>query len=613
MSTLQEVAATLGLASKSTLNTETVENENSVNDVEQDVVMEKSPKRGRGRPPKSAKKKQDRNTTCFKKIKIESEAQHDDSAIALEGDHDDMTNAQKSTPGRPAKSEPKSRVEKAAFMLECAEHSIKEEIDSSGDLSRKSTRLKDKPLRKYTHYGIQKVKKHNLTSQKKSIRPSVFGRRDFHSHSDAEEQKVLPLKKRKLFKQGKLCFEGNEMEPVESLTTKDGKSLADNMFTESAKIFMITIKNKKKQESAKLLKKQKLIEEKERKALAKAHSTTEKKKKKVRTVALLPKKTGPQIVSTQLGLDSMTETDKPDNGEVDTVDSEQIIQGEKGSNPQKAKRKSKSARPKISLKLQSDKNEKSKKVKNASNRVGRPRKGEFNINDEDIDYDLLNKHSQQIEAEVKGQTKMLRKCNFCMTYKTQQDVNIFGHIQLHIQGELSCVECNYHTNNRTNIKAHIARYHTGQADFMCSICPKQFYSKRDLDAHEATVHHTQKHKHPCPHCDSHWPTSKKLKEHILKTHKGEGLYRCEECHRGFIFKAWYERHFQWCGHRHSKCPYCDQVLVDPHARNLHIRRIHQREKNKNCRFCEFKAFSRTEIINHERRHTRKWFSVCSIF
>lgn len=96
--------------------------------------------------------------------------------------------------------------------------------------------------------------------------------------------------------------------------------------------------------------------------------------------------------------------------------------------------------------------------------------------------------------------------------------------------QFKCPECEYCTNYRTNIKAHM-RVHTGERPFACTECDASFSWKTNLRDHLRT--HAGDKPYVCEQCGAAFARSGTLKKHI-KLHAPDGEHVCVTCHARFL-------------------------------------------------------------------------------
>ncbi|RXG59973.1 Zinc finger protein 18 [Armadillidium vulgare] len=79
---------------------------------------------------------------------------------------------------------------------------------------------------------------------------------------------------------------------------------------------------------------------------------------------------------------------------------------------------------------------------------------------------------------------------------------------------LSCSYCSYRTIIGTNLKHHIRFKHTKEKPFPCSVCPKRFSKKTNLNAHVRI--HTGEKPYQCDICNLRFSLKNTLKKHQMR-------------------------------------------------------------------------------------------------
>ena len=234
------------------------------------------------------------------------------------------------------------------------------------------------------------------------------------------------------------------------------------------------------------------------------------------------------------------------------------------------------------------------------------------IDPKDIDLQVLGAHSRLVVPG--GPTKHIKgvhQCLLCRHFTTAAAVNMYGHIQKHLSGELSCSQCNFHARNTTALKEHIAVAHCKEHLYTCHMCSKGFFQKRKLLRHEVADHREQSRKNgklskKCSFCEAAFLNASELKKHMRKKHASEGLLQCSTCKKDFLYKSWHDKHVENCCIKidiQYSCDMCGAHFPDAYRLKLHQRRVHDKEKSHICSFCDFRAFSKTSVKLHERTHT----------
>ena len=166
---------------------------------------------------------------------------------------------------------------------------------------------------------------------------------------------------------------------------------------------------------------------------------------------------------------------------------------------------------------------------------------------QDLEDHLRNVHGQGDESPF---------CNLCnkkfgnKASLNLQDNSIHKDIWLH-----SCLQCDYKTNNKQQLKFRVKRKHETKDEqelsktYVCPNCEKGFYTKYLLQKHfnSDTCNISEKY-FECNKCSpSKWfKTNNGLTTHIKKYHTHEiDLFKCKSCDKLIGSKGAMKRHIQW--------------------------------------------------------------------
>lgn len=221
-----------------------------------------------------------------------------------------------------------------------------------------------------------------------------------------------------------------------------------------------------------------------------------------------------------------------------------------------------------------------------------------------------------------------------------------------------CVECNYSTNKRGNLREHWQRNHDGkkysctecgktfgikkdltrhvkrhfEADHCCSFCGKFYKTKRSWQEHQQ-IHQAgyEKPEFACDKCDKKFSTKYVLSYHIQSEHMGmKKSFLCMTCGKSFTQKGTYLQHANIhlgikpyicdvCGvsFRYEKslkehkylhedirrfvCSVCDKRFTQSSALAIHLK-VHKEYKDYLCQTCGKGFTQRQALTRHERIH-----------
>ncbi|XP_039494678.1 zinc finger protein 595 [Drosophila santomea] len=120
---------------------------------------------------------------------------------------------------------------------------------------------------------------------------------------------------------------------------------------------------------------------------------------------------------------------------------------------------------------------------------------------------------------------------------------------------LECPECRRVFKTAYNLKIHLVR-HTGQRDFQCTFCERQFVSKYLWRLHER-VRHMGEQPFRCKFCPDTFFTSSAKSRHERTRHIRDRSYQCDECSKRFNTKTCLNKHkFLHTGLKPFGCDIC---------------------------------------------------------
>ena len=191
----------------------------------------------------------------------------------------------------------------------------------------------------------------------------------------------------------------------------------------------------------------------------------------------------------------------------------------------------------------------------------------------------LVKHTNFVHLNL---PRKIHSCSQC----GKKFINKFAlknHTNKHLGITFSCEQCNFKTNNKSNLNCHIKFHHEEREWFLCNLCEYKG-TKRGLRVHKESKHGGKT--FPCHICDYASTTNKNLKKHIRDRHIS-GVLKCETCEYSCSTKDKLEYHTK---HSHSdpvfiQCTKCDYVAKRGVGLSQH-KRVHHEMKRFKCDICE---------------------------
>lgn len=228
------------------------------------------------------------------------------------------------------------------------------------------------------------------------------------------------------------------------------------------------------------------------------------------------------------------------------------------------------------------------------------------------------------------------KCNECSRRFAERG-NLKQHIQWHIRQRqpllsptFECYICGdgLKYKRKMYLKIHMREFHVDGAKFTCSICPKKYSYKKDLNRHllvhndseptivaTSTTNTSTVKLYKCPTCDYTSKYNNHLKIHIRR-HNGERPYKCDQCPKAFSCISHLQRHARsvHVNLKILKCKECPKRFNDKSSLNLHVQRKHlgyKAPKKFKCLVCLLRVQSKTYLEKHLRSHTLEKPFSCS--
>ena len=158
-----------------------------------------------------------------------------------------------------------------------------------------------------------------------------------------------------------------------------------------------------------------------------------------------------------------------------------------------------------------------------------------------------------------------------------------------------CNDCDFASAQKGHLDVHRRTVHEGikpHKKFVCDLCGKACFSKRDLKAHIINKHVKKDVKtHKCEKCGFETANKEKLQKHLTKVHEGIGLEKtlnCYLCEKVFSIESYLKRHIERT-HESTKDFICDECgHATSRKENLvkHVRSVHLKIREYQCHTCE---------------------------
>ncbi|XP_074541001.1 uncharacterized protein LOC141801711 [Halichoeres trimaculatus] len=148
------------------------------------------------------------------------------------------------------------------------------------------------------------------------------------------------------------------------------------------------------------------------------------------------------------------------------------------------------------------------------------------------------------------------------------------HGRVHRNGRIHiCKQCGKGFVYSFGLTKHLQMVHSRIKPFVCQICNKGFFSKRDVEAH-IRIHTGEKPFH-CNLCEKKFARRTELNVH-LRWHNGEKRHWCPYCGKGFLDINNLKRHkYTHTGEKPHSCPHCPKHFTQSGHLKKHVRNVHK--------------------------------------
>lgn len=144
------------------------------------------------------------------------------------------------------------------------------------------------------------------------------------------------------------------------------------------------------------------------------------------------------------------------------------------------------------------------------------------------DKKFFSRHNLNQHMMVHNRDPNELTCHICH-WEFKERSNLKQHMESHGNNKKNCEVCHKLVSNRY-LHEHM-KIHTGNKDFQCSACGKQFVSRERLKRH--MVRHSGEPKYKCDLCPKAYTRSDKLLYH-RRTHDQQMTHTCQSCGKGFF-------------------------------------------------------------------------------
>lgn len=209
----------------------------------------------------------------------------------------------------------------------------------------------------------------------------------------------------------------------------------------------------------------------------------------------------------------------------------------------------------------------------------------------------------------KANPKICTVCNklFRTNYKLR--VHMETHAENNAKFICSFESCRKAFKSRIGLQEHAAK-HTGNFNFTCEICNKQFFLRSYFVAHKRIHSKSGQKTFSCSLCTKIFKSKQNLIDHE-NCHLGLKYFKCETCEKSFTTKTHLDTHLK--SHNQIEqfmCSVCNKLFKSKNYLKLHIKTHFDELKNYSCGYCGKKFIQMSDLKIHSRTHTRERSFVC---
>ena len=155
----------------------------------------------------------------------------------------------------------------------------------------------------------------------------------------------------------------------------------------------------------------------------------------------------------------------------------------------------------------------------------------------------------------------------------------------------TCPECNYKTQDKSRLRAHIREVHQQIKDFLCELCSYKTSKKSNLASHILRQHEGVK-----------IPRKKRLGADGTPLEHGHKVMKCSYCKQSCDGRNKFEEHIKTshpdASLKRLRCPHCIFTAKKVYALNRHIKAVHYKIKDQNCTQCSFTTTDKSTLTKH---------------
>ncbi|XP_064542705.1 zinc finger protein 117 [Drosophila montana] len=194
-------------------------------------------------------------------------------------------------------------------------------------------------------------------------------------------------------------------------------------------------------------------------------------------------------------------------------------------------------------------------------------------------------------------------CNVCQTSFSTDHALQAHQYRVHKLGDggwFKCSCCENHFERRCHLQQHNQRVHMGKT-FSCSLCERSFAFSSQLSSHMRTHDDTHIAKpFVCEFCGKSFKQKIQMSNHVTAVHTKIRAFKCTMCPKDFLTKRDLKDHIKaHLNIRDKVCEVCQKAFTNANALVKH-RHIHK-EKTLQCSLCNTRFSERVSLGVHMKR------------
>uniref|UniRef100_A0A2P2I473 Zinc finger protein 699-like n=1 Tax=Hirondellea gigas TaxID=1518452 RepID=A0A2P2I473_9CRUS len=139
----------------------------------------------------------------------------------------------------------------------------------------------------------------------------------------------------------------------------------------------------------------------------------------------------------------------------------------------------------------------------------------------------------------------------------------------------------------------------------CTKCAEEFFTKKSLSEHKASVHKRQTSFFKCYQCGAVYKRAYKYHCHVGGH---DGRFCCNQCQKTFVRLTGYKKHLRQCHKVPSPniCVVCGQYFLSHEKLDCHLVESHPAESHnlrayyKQCTYCRYQFLTELSYVNHQK-------------